>query len=272
MGKIMSIRVLVSGAAGRMGREVVKAVCSDPELQLAGAVDKMFVGQDAGAVAGIGDRNMPIVDDLVWALEASGADVAVDFSTPHAVRDNIRLMLGASVSPVIGTTGLNESDLAEIDSMSRQAKVPVFIAPNFAIGAVLMMRFAAECAQHFEYAEIIEYHHEKKLDAPSGTAFKTAQVIRAARNQNMTHVGGDAKKDGSTAPHSRGGDLGGIAIHSVRVPGYLAHQEVIFGMAGQTLTIRHDTITRECYMPGVLHAIKHVQRLTGLTYGLEHIL
>jgi 4-hydroxy-tetrahydrodipicolinate reductase len=205
-------------------------------------------------------------------LNASGAEVAVDFSTPHAVRGSIRLMLDAKVSPVIGTTGLNENDLAEIDEMARTANVPVFIAPNFAIGAVLMMRFAAECAKHFDYAEIIEYHHEKKLDAPSGTAFKTAQVIREARDQNFTHVGGDEEKDGSTAPHSRGGDMGGVAIHSVRMPGYLAHQEVIFGMAGQTLNIRHDTITRECYMPGVLHAVKKVQGLSGLTYGLEHIL
>jgi 4-hydroxy-tetrahydrodipicolinate reductase len=268
----MSIKVLVSGAAGRMGREVVKAVCADPELQLAGAVDKMFVGQDAGAVASIGDRNMPIVDDLSWALGASGAHVAVDFSTPTAVRENIRLMLDAKVSPVIGTTGLNEKDLKEIDAASRRADVPVFIAPNFAIGAVLMMRFAAECAKYFDYAEIIEYHHEKKLDAPSGTAFKTAQVMRAAKGEDFIHVGGDEKKDGSTAPHARGGNMGGISIHSVRAPGYFAHQEVICGSDGQTLTIRHDTITRACYMPGVLHAIKRVQSLNGLTYGLEHIL
>ena len=268
----MVIKVLVSGAAGRMGREVVKAVVNDSQVQLVGAVDKMFVGQDAGHVAGIADQNMPLVDDLAWALNASGADVAVDFSTPHAVRDNIRIMLAAKVSPVIGTTGLNENDLAEIDAMAREAGVPVFIAPNFAIGAVLMMRFAAECAKHFEFAEIIEYHHEKKLDAPSGTAFKTAQVIREAKGQDFTHVGGDEEKDGSTAPHSRGGNNGGIAIHSVRLPGYLAHQEVIFGMPGQTLNIRHDTITRECYMPGVLLAVKKVKSLSGLTYGLEHIL
>ena len=268
----MPIKVLVSGAAGRMGREVVKAVAADPDVQLIGAVDKMFVGRDAGNVAGIVDQNMPIVEDLAWALNASGAEVAVDFSTPHAVRDNIRIMLDAKVSPVIGTTGLNEKDLKEIDKMARDAGVPAFIAPNFAIGAVLMMRFAAECARHFEFAEIIEYHHEKKLDAPSGTAFKTAQVMREARGQDFIHVGGDAKKEGSTAPHSRGGDMGGIAIHSIRTPGYLAHQEVIFGMAGQTLNIRHDTITRECYMPGVLLAIKKVQSLSGLTYGLEHIL
>jgi 4-hydroxy-tetrahydrodipicolinate reductase len=181
-------------------------------------------------------------------------------------------MLRCGVAPVVGTTGLKESDLAEIDSQSRAANVPVFIAPNFAIGAVLMMRFAAECAKIFDSAEIIEYHHDKKLDAPSGTAFKTALVMSEARGKHFDRIGGDAEEDGSSAPGARGGAMGGIPIHSVRLPGYLAHQEVIFGMAGQTLNIRHDTITRECYMPGVLRAIKAVQQLKGLTYGLEHIL
>lgn len=266
------IKVLVSGAAGRMGREVIKAVANDPEVQLVGAVDKMFVGHDAGAVAGISEQNMPIVDNLEWALKASDADVAVDFSTPHAVRDNIKVMLNAGVSPVIGTTGLGENDLKDIDKMANDAGVPVFIAPNFAIGAVLMMRFAAECAKYFDYADITEFHHEKKLDAPSGTAFKTALVMREARDTDFIHVGGDEEKDGSAAPHARGGTIGGIAIHSVRNPGYFAHQEVIVGSDGQTLTIRHDTITRACYMPGVLLAIKKVRSLKGLTYGLDHIL
>jgi 4-hydroxy-tetrahydrodipicolinate reductase len=266
------IKVLVSGAAGRMGREVVKAVTNDGETELVGAVDKMFAGQDAGEVAGIGNRNLPLVDNLEWALKASGAQVAVDFSTPQSVRENINVMLGTGVCPVIGTTGLKENDLKEIHAQSLAAGVPVFIAPNFAIGAVLMMRFAAECAKIFDYAEIIEYHHEKKIDAPSGTAFKTAQILREARGADFIHIGGDDAQSGSAAEGARGGDMGGIAIHSVRMPGYLAHQEVIFGMAGQTLNIRHDTITRECYMPGVLRAVKAVQGLRGLTYGLEHIL
>ena len=266
------IKVLVSGAAGRMGREVVKAVADDSQTELVGAVDRMFSGQDAGEVAGIGHLNLPLVDDLEWALRASGAQVAVDFSTPQSVRENINIMLSANVCPVIGTTGLKESDLEEIDAQSQAAQIPVFIAPNFAIGAVLMMRFAAECAKLFDHAEIIEYHHEKKLEAPSGTAFKTAQVMREARGEDFIRVGGDDEANGSAAIGARGGQMGGIAIHSVRTPGYLAHQEVIFGMAGQTLNIRHDTITRECYMPGVLRAIKAVQSLRGLTYGLEHIL
>lgn len=264
------IKVLVSGAAGRMGREVVKAIINDPETQLVGAVDHHGVSADAGTLAGCEAQNVQISNDLQSALQQSGAQVAVDFSTPSAVKNNIQILLQNKVAPVIGTTGLHQSDLDEIAGWSKDANVPVFIAPNFAIGAVLMMRFAAQCALHFDHAEIIEYHHEKKLDAPSGTAFKTAQVISEAKGTAFEHVGGDG--DDSTAPHSRGGEIDGIAIHSVRLPGYLAHQEVIFGMPGQTLTIRHDTITRECYMPGVLLAVKKVLSLQGLTYGLEHLL
>ena len=266
------IKVLVSGAAGRMGREVVKAIVNDDQTQLVGAVDKYAAGQDAGTLAGVAAQQIFIEDDLSVALKSSGAQVAVDFSTPQAVRDNIDIMLKAGVAPVIGTTGLKEDDLDAIDAASQRAGIPVFIAPNFAIGAVLMMRFAAECSKVFEQAEIIEYHHEKKLEAPSGTAFKTAQMMRAARDSDFAHVGGDEESDGSAAPGARGGKMGGIAIHSVRLPGYLAHQEVIFGMPGQTLSIRHDTITRECYMPGVLLAVKRVRELNGLTYGLEHLL
>jgi 4-hydroxy-tetrahydrodipicolinate reductase len=253
------IRVLVSGAAGRMGREVVKAVALDADTQLVGAVDMHETGRDAGELAGLGRSGIPLTNNLAAALEMATPDVAVDFSTPASVMQNIRSMLAANVSPVVGTTGLKESDLARIDADARNAKVPVFIAPNFAIGAVLMMRFAQECSKLFDSGEIIEYHHDKKLDAPSGTAFKTALLMREARGSDFERIGGDEESDGSTAPHSRGGTIGGIPIHSVRLAGYLAHQEVIFGMAGQTLSIRHDTITRECYMPGVLRAVKAVR-------------
>ncbi|HEX8833671.1 MAG TPA: 4-hydroxy-tetrahydrodipicolinate reductase [Abditibacteriaceae bacterium] len=266
------IKVLVSGAAGRMGREVVKAVVGDNETELVGAVDTNLVGTDAGELAGAGKTGVLLAADLATELKRSGAQVAVDFSTPQSVRANVQIMLDAGVAPVVGTTGLGESDLAAIDEASRKAGVPVFIAPNFAIGAVLMMRFAAECSKLFDSAEIIEYHHDKKIDAPSGTAFKTAQMMREARGTDFERIGGDAESEGSTAPHSRGGQIGGASIHSVRLAGYLAHQEVIFGMAGQTLSIRHDTITRECYMPGVLRAVKAVRGLEGLTYGLEKIL
>ena len=262
----------MSGASGRMGREVVKAIVNDADTLLVGAVDGHNLGRDAGELAGVEAQSIVIESDLATALRESKADVAVDFSVPSAVRANIQTMLDAGVSPVVGTTGLGENDLAEIEAASRAANVPVFIAPNFAVGAVLMMRFAAECAKLFESAEIIEYHHDKKVDAPSGTAFKTALLMREARGEDFARVGGDEESEGSTAPHSRGGNIGGASIHSVRLAGFLAHQEVIFGMAGQTLNIRHDTITRECYMPGVLLAVKRVRELSGLTYGLEKIL
>jgi len=266
------IKVLVAGASGRMGREVVKAVHADGATKLVGAVDRHSTGSDAGEVAGIGPVGVRFEADLGTALRASGAQVAVDFSTPGVVMSHITTMLEHGVAPVVGTTGLREADLAEIDALSRRTGVPVLIAPNFAIGAILMMRFAAECSRVFESAEIIEYHHDRKLDAPSGTAFKTALLMREAHGRDFVHVGGDTPEEGSAAPGARGGNLGGIPIHSVRLAGYLAHQEVIFGMAGQTLTIRHDTITRECYMPGVLLAVKAVRGLTGLTYGLETLL
>lgn len=266
------IKVLVSGAAGRMGREVVKAVVGDPDTWLVGAVDRALTGRDAGELAGVEPLNVFLQNDLGRALRESGAEVAIDFSTPQSVMPNIRAMVEAGVSPVVGTTGLVEEDLAKIDELAKSSGVPIFIAPNFAIGAVLMMRFAAECAKVFEAAEIIEYHHDQKLDAPSGTAFKTALMMREARGEDFHRVGGDTIEEGSAAEGARGGTMGGIPIHSVRLAGYLAHQEVIFGMAGQTLTIRHDTITRECYMPGVLRAVKAVRGLSGLTYGLEKIL
>ena len=265
------IPVTIIGAAGRMGREVVKAVYHDPETQLVGAVGRSLVGSDAGEIAAIGNIGVPISDDIVAALR--GARVAVELSIPAVVKANVAAILKARVAGVVGTTGLTEADLSALDEAARAANVPLLIAPNFAIGAILMMRFATEAARYFEAAEIIERHHDKKLDAPSGTAWKTALAMREARGEDFNRVGGDTASENSSAPHARGGAIGGVSIHSVRLPGYLAHQEVIFGMAGQTLTIRHDAISRECYMPGVLRAIKKVWDLpVGLTFGLEAIL
>ncbi len=267
------IPVLLLGAAGRMGREVVKAVHHDSQTQLVAAVGKGSAGRDAGEVAGIGPLGLLIENDLDAAIQNSGARVAVDFSLPSVVGSNIRALLRAKIAPVVGTTGLSQSDLDALDIEAKAAGVPVLVAPNFAIGAILMMRFAAEASKYFEMAEIIEYHHEKKLDAPSGTAFKTAVVMHAARGEDFARVGGDTEQHNSTAIGARGGEMGGISIHSVRLPGFLAHQEVIFGLAGQTLNIRHDTITRECYMPGVLLAIQKIGELpSGVHFGLETVL
>ena len=265
------IPVTIIGAAGRMGRETVKAVHNDAEIELVGAVGRSLVGQDAGEIAGIGSIGVPVGSDISAALQS--ARVAVELSVPAVVKQNVAAILNAGIAGVVGTTGLTESDLAELDESARAANVPLLIAPNFAIGAILMMRFAAEAAKYFESAEIIERHHDKKLDAPSGTAWKTALAMREAKGEDFERVGGDTAADNSSAPGARGGALGGVSVHSVRLPGYLATQEVVFGMAGQTLKIQHDAISRECYMPGVLRAIKQVWELpVGLTFGLEAVL
>ena len=263
------IEVCLIGAGGRMGLEIVRALTVDPETQLQSALGRSHAGQDAGELAGIGAIGVALETDLGAALGARRPDVALDVSVPGAVMGNARACIQAGVPLVIGATGLSEGDLSALDALAREALVPLLVAPNFAIGAILMMRFAAEAAKYFDNAEILEFHHPKKVDAPSGTAFKTALLMREARGADFERVGGDD----ANAPGARGGQIGGIALHSIRQPGFLAHQEVILGMAGQTLHIRHDAISRECYMPGVLLAIKKVRDLgEGVHFGLEHVM
>ncbi len=263
------IEVCLIGAGGRMGLEIVRALSADGETHLQSALGRSHAGQDAGELAGISANGIVLSTDLGATLATNLPDVALDVSLPTAVMKNARECIAAGVPLVIGATGLSEGDLSVLDALAREAQVPVLIAPNFAIGAILMMRFAAEAAKYFDNAEILEFHHPKKLDAPSGTAFKTALLMREARGEDFERVGGDD----ANAPGARGGQIGGIALHSIRQPGFLAHQEVILGMAGQTLHIRHDAISRECYMPGVLLAIKKVRNLSaGVHFGLEHVM
>ena len=241
------INVGVFGAKGRMGSEVCRAVSADDELELVAQVD---------------------LDDSPQELVDSGAEVAVDFTTPDAVKDNIRFCLENGIHSVVGTTGLTDADRDEIASLAKGSRANVFIAPNFAIGAVLMMDFAARAAAHFDTAEIVERHHERKLDAPSGTALRTAELMNQARSDEWK----TPARETETLPGSRGGDVDGIHIHSLRVPGSVAHQEVVLGIAGETLTIRHDSLDRASFMPGVVLAIKKVPSLDGLTVGLEKLL
>jgi len=263
------ISVCLIGAGGRMGLEIVRALYGDPETQLTSAVGRSNAGHDVGELAGIGARGVALQAELAAALSQGKPDVALDVSIPSAVMPNARECLQHEIPLVIGATGLSESDLEELNRLGREVSRPVLVAPNFAIGAILMMRFAAQAAKYFDNAEILEFHHEKKLDAPSGTAFKTALLMREARGEDFERVGGDD----ANAPGARGGQIGGVALHSIRQPGFLAHQEVIFGMAGQTLHIRHDAISRQCYMPGVLLALKKVRGLgAGVHFGLETIL
>lgn len=252
------IRVGVLGAAGRMGRVVCEAVRDAEDLALVAAVDPAHVGEE---VAG------HVVHGTIEALATEAAQVAVDFTHPTAVMDDARWCLANGVHLVIGTTGLTPGDLDDLRGLADASEANAFVAPNFAIGAVLMMRFAAEAARYFDAAEVIELHHDRKADAPSGTALATARAIAQAREGAWTGPGGD-----EAHPGARGADVEGVRVHGVRLPGLLAHQEVLFGGAGQTLSIRHDTTDRSSFMPGVVLAIRAVAGLPGLTVGLDAIL
>lgn len=260
------VRVLVVGAAGRMGREVVRAVCGQADLKLVAAVDRNRVGQDAGATAGIEPVGIAITESLTRALGEARPDVSVDFTLPGSVMANARAVVAAGVTCVIGASGLTEENLAELAALCEQHRTPAFWAPNFAIGAVLLMQFAAQAARHMEAAEIIELHHAAKLDSPSATAARTAQLMAEAAG---TRIAGHPCPDQGPA---RGVRMAGVPIHSVRLPGLMAHQEVILGGLGQTLTLRHDSLSRESFMPGVLLAIRKARQLKGLVVGLEKLL
>lgn len=252
------IKVLVNGALGRMGRTVCGAVKADSDLELVGAVDVI-----AGEVEGL-----QVETDLDAALKKFSPEVMVDFTRPNVVFQNVMTALANKVSPVVGTTGLSDEAKEKIRARAEENQTPAFIAPNFALGAVLMMLTAQRIAKYMPDVEIIELHHDKKLDAPSGTAELTAKMISEVR---PPHKQGHPDEEERLA-HVRGADFDGIKIHSVRLPGYVAHQEVIFGGLGQTLTIRHDSTGRDSFMPGVVLACKKVRGLKGLTVGLDKIL
>lgn len=269
------IRMAVSGAAGRMGREVVRAVLESEDLHLVAAVDKHEVGNDAGELAGMGKRGVAVEAELQVSLACWKPDVLVDFTVPDSVMGNLRIAIGMGVSPVVGTTGLSQENLDEIDTLAQAKGIGAFVAPNFAIGAVLMIQFAAQAAKYMPDVEIIELHHEKKLDSPSGTAILTARKIAQARQEAQTRPLPLPDNTVEKIPGARGAQsvtYGGIPIHSVRLPGFVAHQEVIFGGPGQILTLRHDSTDRRSFMPGVVLAARKVRDLKGLVVGLENLL
>lgn len=255
------IRVLVNGALGRMGSEVCKKVYSEADLALVGAVDIK-----EGVVA-LGD-GVKVTTDLVAAINEVKPDVVVDFTRPDVVMGNLRKMLPLGVHVVVGTTGFSDADLKEVDELAKAHNTGLLIAPNFALGAVVMMKLACEAAKYFPYVEIIEKHHDNKLDAPSGTAIITAQKIAEVRK--AMQQGNPNEKE--TMPGARGADYEGMKIHSVRLPGYVASQEVIFGGQGETLKISTDPVNRECYMPGVALGCRKICDYTGLVYGLDKLL
>lgn len=258
------IDVLVSGAAGRMGREVVAAVAGAEGMRVAALVDPAHDGRSVAD--GLGGE-MPCEGNLAAAIARIQPHVMVDFTHPSAVEDNIRTALASGVHCVVGTTGVAPETLVALADEAPDGTC-LFVAPNFAIGAVLMMRFAGQAARYLPHAEIVELHHDRKADAPSGTALRTASLIAAARTEAPSVVG----RETEIASGARGALVDGVAVHSVRLPGLVAHQEVIFGGTGQTLSIRHDSIDRSSFMPGVVLAIREVVSRSGLIVGLEHFL
>jgi 4-hydroxy-tetrahydrodipicolinate reductase len=258
------IRVAVHGALGKMGQTLVNALCREPGMQLVGATD-IRATQDHLTLAD-GSAKIPLSPELETMLNSCQPQVVVDFSTAGAVTPLVKIATEHGVNLVIGTTGLSAEEIKAIDGLAKAKGIGIVIAPNFALGAVLMMHLAKIAGKYMDYAEIIELHHEGKLDAPSGTALSTAKAMAQARGKPFTTPAQKEKAE------SRGKQVEGITIHSVRLPGLLAHQEVILGGAGQTLSIRHDTIGRDCYMPGVMLAIREVVKKKGLIFGLDSLL
>ena len=242
------MKVAVLGAKGRMGAETVAAIENTSDLTLSSALD-------------LGDS----LDQLI----KTGTEVVIDFTHPDSVMKNLEFAINNGIHVVVGTTGFDDKKLSELKNLlSKNPKVGALIAPNFGLGAVLMMQFSQKAAQYFESVEIIELHHANKVDAPSGTAIRTAELINDARKQSKKGAMPDASK--TIIPGARGAKVGEVPIHSVRSHGYVAHQEVIFGDAGETLSIRHDSINRAGFMPGVLIGVRNVAKHPGLTVGLEN--
>lgn len=240
--------VIINGFKGNMGKSAVNAVTNDPTLNLIATLDKE--------------------DSLHNSLSSNNVDVTVDLTHPSCVFENVQTILNNNSHAVVGTTGLTKEQLNICDNLAKSNNKAVIVCPNFAIGAILMMQFAAQAAKFFERCEIIEYHHEKKADAPSGTAIKTAELI----SNNVEKINSTQLDEKELISGARGATKNNIPIHSVRIPGVVANQDVIFGDQGQSLTIKHETISRDAFMPGLILAIKAASNKVGLVYGLEHLL
>ena len=259
-----TINVVVHGALGKMGQEVLNAVTNAGDMNAVGAADQ---AAEPGSIS-LPDMSgqVPISNDLSQVL--AGAEVVVDFSTADGAMSAMRTATAHNVNVVVGTTGLSEDNYQEADGLANEHGVGIIIAPNFAMGAVLMIHLAKEAGRFFDYADLTEMHHEAKIDAPSGTALAIARAALEGKSGGFTNV--RAEKELIEGP--RGGDYEGISVHSARMPGRVAHHELVFGGLGQTLTIRHDSVSRESFMPGVTMAIREVVNRKGLTVGLEHLM
>lgn len=262
------IKVVVNGVGGKMGKIMLENLAIEKDIKIVGAVDINNIGKSLYDFIPLETlANVFIQNDLSLALDQHKPDVMLDFTTPRVVYNNTMICLQKRVRPVVGTTGLTSEQFADIGHLALENNIGALIAPNFAIGAILLMRFAAQAAKYFPAVEIIELHHDQKIDAPSGTALKTIEAMQPYPLSRTSLV-----KEIEIVSGSRGGLKDGVRVHSVRLPGFVAHEEVIFGALGQSLTIRHDSISRESFYPGVILAIRNVMSYIGLKVGIDSFL
>ena len=260
------ITVLVHGVLGRMGRETLAALCREPDLEPVGGVNRGVTESSMALPDGSGD--MPISSDLGDMIARRQPQVMVDFTNATGAMEGCRVAAAHGVNLVVGATGLSEANLEELDALANERGIGAFVAPNFALGAALLIHLARGLGKHFDYADVVEMHHEAKIDSPSGTAMALARSLSEDRDAPFHRPTPEREPIAET----RGGDMGGVSIHSVRMPGRMAQHEVILGAAGQTLSLKHDTINRECYMPGVALAVREVSNWKGLVVGLDKLL
>ncbi|MCH1624725.1 4-hydroxy-tetrahydrodipicolinate reductase [Fredinandcohnia quinoae] len=262
------IKIVVAGPRGRMGKEALTLIENTEHFSLVGVIDRINEGKKVNEIKGLPNLDAIIYTDAIQCFQETAPDVLIDLTTPEIGRYHAELALDYGVRPVVGTTGFSKLDLERLSKLAKERQIGAIIAPNFAIGAILLMKFSQMAAKYFKDIEIIELHHDQKLDAPSGTAIKTAELISSVR---------ESKKQGHPNEHetiqgARGAEFDGIHIHSVRLPGLIAHQEVMFGGHGQLLSIRHDSFNRESFMSGVKVSVETVMNLEVLVYGLENII
>lgn len=262
------VKIVVAGPRGRMGREAVHLVTSTNNFELVAVVDHKNEGKILGELDGFHGLETPVYENLERCFEEHSPDVLIDLTTPKVGMYHTKTALQYGVRPVVGTTGFSKEDLLELETICKEKGLGCIIAPSFAVGAVLMMKFSKLAAKYFPNVEIIELHHDRKLDAPSGTAVKTAQMIGEVRSPKQQ--GHPNEKE--TIQGARGANIEGMHIHSVRLPGLIAHQQVLFGSEGESLTIRHDSYNRASFMAGVKLAVETVINIDVLVYGLENII
>lgn len=263
-----TIKIVIAGPRGRMGSEAVKLVQQKENYELVAVIDHKNDGGSLSDFTGFGGIDVPVYAEIEQCFKNVTCDVLIDLTTPEVGMHHTKTALSYGVRPVVGTTGFTKENLEELEGLCHELSLGAIIAPNFAVGAVLMMKFSQMAAKYFSDVEIIEMHHDQKLDAPSGTAVKTAEMIREVRE---TKVQGHPNEK-EALPGARGANIDGMHIHSVRLPGLIAHQQVMFGASGQTLQIRHDSYNRESFMSGVSLAVDTVVKIDTLVYGLENII